>query len=133
MKRVQPRAQGRAYRILKRTSHITIIVQEVEPKPRKPKKPTGSRAQAARAAKQAPTPRTRTAPAETEEAAPIVTLPVAEQEVTQSPKATEETTKTAHVSQETSVVGQEPQVANVDDKTDEIGAPIENGTDAERA
>lgn len=34
LKRVQPRAQGRAYRILKRTCHITIIVEEVEPKPR---------------------------------------------------------------------------------------------------
>lgn len=33
MKRVQPRAQGRAYRILKRTSHITVIVAEAEPKP----------------------------------------------------------------------------------------------------
>ncbi len=30
MKRVQPRAQGRAYRILKRSSHITIIVAEGE-------------------------------------------------------------------------------------------------------
>ena len=33
LKRVQPRAQGRAYRILKRTSHITVIVEE-EPRPR---------------------------------------------------------------------------------------------------
>src|SRR4051794_29358186 len=47
IKRVQPGAQGRAYPILKRPSHITIIVQEVEPRPRKPKKPTASRAQAA--------------------------------------------------------------------------------------
>ena len=30
MKRVQPRAQGRAYRINKRTSHITITVKELE-------------------------------------------------------------------------------------------------------
>lgn len=30
MKRVMPRAQGRAYRILKRTSHITIVVKEQE-------------------------------------------------------------------------------------------------------
>src|SRR4028119_277871 len=30
MKRVQPRAQGRAYRILKRSSHITIVVAEGE-------------------------------------------------------------------------------------------------------
>lgn len=28
MKRVQPRAQGRAFKILKRTSHITLVVKE---------------------------------------------------------------------------------------------------------
>ena len=33
MKRVQPRAQGRAYRILKRTSHITVVVEETTPPP----------------------------------------------------------------------------------------------------
>jgi large subunit ribosomal protein L22 len=33
MKRMQPRAQGRAYRILKRTSHITVIVEEGEAPP----------------------------------------------------------------------------------------------------
>ncbi len=49
MKRVQPRAQGRAYAILKRTSHITIIVEDV-PRVRKPRK-TGTRAAAARAAR----------------------------------------------------------------------------------
>ncbi len=53
MKRVQPRAQGRAYAILKRTSHITVVVEEVEPKPRKPRKPVGGRAEAARAARRA--------------------------------------------------------------------------------
>ena len=30
MKRIKPRAQGRAYRINKRTSHITITVKEME-------------------------------------------------------------------------------------------------------
>lgn len=28
MKRIQPRAQGRAYRILKRSSHITVVLDE---------------------------------------------------------------------------------------------------------
>ena len=28
MKRIQPRAQGRAYRILKRTSHVTVVLDE---------------------------------------------------------------------------------------------------------
>lgn len=30
MKRVMPRARGRAFRILKRTSHITLVVKEKE-------------------------------------------------------------------------------------------------------
>jgi large subunit ribosomal protein L22 len=35
MKRVRARAQGRAYRILKRTSHITVVVAEGEAAPEK--------------------------------------------------------------------------------------------------
>lgn len=30
MKRIRPRAQGRAYRVLKRTSHITMVLREKE-------------------------------------------------------------------------------------------------------
>lgn len=59
MKRVQPRAQGRAYRILKRTSHITIIVEAVEPKPKKAKKPAVAKSRVS------PKTRVSTAPAET--------------------------------------------------------------------
>lgn len=30
MKRMRPRAQGRAFRILKRTSHVTMVLKEME-------------------------------------------------------------------------------------------------------
>ena len=30
LKRIMPRAQGRAYRILKRTSHMTVVLKEKE-------------------------------------------------------------------------------------------------------
>ncbi|WP_311376955.1 50S ribosomal protein L22 [Actinobaculum massiliense] len=35
MKRIQPRAQGRANRIMKRTSHITVVVSDDKPKAKK--------------------------------------------------------------------------------------------------
>lgn len=34
-KRIQPRAMGRAYRILKRSAHLTVAVQAAEPRPLK--------------------------------------------------------------------------------------------------
>ena len=34
-KRIRPRAQGRVYRILRRTSHLTLYVQEGEPQPQR--------------------------------------------------------------------------------------------------
>lgn len=36
IKRIQPRAMGRAYRIVKKTSHITVVVEEFEGTGRKP-------------------------------------------------------------------------------------------------
>ena len=30
LKRIRPRAQGRAFRVLKRTSHITLVLKEQE-------------------------------------------------------------------------------------------------------
>src|SRR2546430_74775 len=86
IKRLQPRAQGRAYRILKRMCHISVIVEEVAPKPRKIAKPkaAGRRAQpasakpAAKPAAKKPVEETKAAVAEPEITAPVVeeTTPV---------------------------------------------------------
>lgn len=35
LKRIQPRAMGRAYRILKRTSHISVVLEETEKQPKR--------------------------------------------------------------------------------------------------
>jgi large subunit ribosomal protein L22 len=119
MKRVQPRAQGRAYRILKRMSHISVIVQEVEPKPRKPRKTTRGRAAAARAVRQqtvAPAPvAVETTAVEPEETTPVtVSAPEPAEEI--STPVTVETVET-HTG--------EPESANTQDTTDEIGAPTD--------
>jgi large subunit ribosomal protein L22 len=43
IKRLQPRAQGRAYRILKRMCHISVILEETAPKPRPVRRQTDTR------------------------------------------------------------------------------------------
>ena len=150
MKRVQPRAQGRAYRILKRMCHIMIIVEEVEPKPVKPRKPkaaTPSRASAARAARipvgsptvtvTSPVPAEATEPENTaaadetrapeeETAAPAPSATIADTNLNEASPATE-----APTAAET--VPQGEQAADTTDKTDEIGAPIVSETDAPKA
>ncbi|NLI00931.1 MAG: 50S ribosomal protein L22 [Chthonomonadales bacterium] len=82
LKRVQPRAQGRAYRILKRMCHISVIVEEAEPKPRRERRQAASRrARAAGrtgAAAAAPTTgraKPQTTPPEPPETEPEVTAP----------------------------------------------------------
>ncbi|HVF19127.1 MAG TPA: 50S ribosomal protein L22 [Mycobacteriales bacterium] len=43
MKRFRPRAQGRAFRIRKRTCHITVVVESREPAPARTGKKEGAR------------------------------------------------------------------------------------------
>ena len=153
MKRVQPRAQGRAYRILKRMCHIMVIVEEVEPKPVKPRKPktTPSRAAAARAARQpvgeptvvvtSPVPMESgveeaeptntavinvTAPEEAT-SAPAPSATIADTNMTAASAAAEAAAEAPPAATtetaETAPLGE--QVADTADTTDEIGAPIE--------
>src|SRR5258707_14949187 len=54
-KRIRPRAQGRAFRIRRRTSHITVIVESRPPKDqRAPKSTRARRAEGSKAAAKAP-------------------------------------------------------------------------------
>lgn len=54
IKRLQPRAQGRGYRILKRMCHISVIVEEVAPKPRPVRRPATRRPAAGRPGAEVP-------------------------------------------------------------------------------
>ncbi len=136
MKRMQPRAQGRAYAILKRMSHITVIVEDGGPRVRKPRKvTTGKRAAAARSARVAASTSAATAPAvEVEE---VTTTPTADVVEATTPIVTETAQDTAPaVEATTDDTAQEatttaPEAAS-NDQTDEIGAPVDTTTsDAE--
>ena len=85
MKRVKPRAQGRAYRILKRTSHITVIVAEGEAPPRKTGRKTEKKPPL-RAALPVPA---EAAKAEEEPKAEEATAPAATTETTETAEAGE--------------------------------------------
>jgi len=65
LKRIRPRAQGRAYRILKRTSHITAILLETPPAVRKKLAPAKPKAKK-------PAPPARAPKAQTKVAEPVV-------------------------------------------------------------
>jgi large subunit ribosomal protein L22 len=87
MKRIRPRAQGRAYRIRKRSSHITVIVSDgvpVVPVLKTPAKPVAKAAPKAAPAAEAPA---KKAPA-AKKAAADKSAPVAEKSAPAAKKAT---------------------------------------------
>jgi len=53
-KRIRPRAQGRAFRIRRRTSHITVVVESRPVKDQRSQSARARRAQASKAAAKAP-------------------------------------------------------------------------------
>lgn len=69
LKRVRPRAQGRAYRILKRTSHLTVILTDAPPPVSRPHRavPAKPKAVQAPAAPKAETVKAQTAPEQAKE------------------------------------------------------------------
>lgn len=73
LKRIQPRAQGRAFRILKRTSHTTVVLKELgaedAPAAEKPEKKEPKKGGKAKKAEKAETKPAEAAEAKAEEAA----------------------------------------------------------------
>lgn len=86
LKRVRARAQGRAYRILKRTSHLTVILSEMPAPLRRtaavPPKPKAAKAPAKAKASEAPAPSAAAAKAEPEpeEATPVTASNASEED-----------------------------------------------------
>lgn len=129
MKRVQPRAQGRAYRIVKRMCHITVIVEETTPRPRPVKKPTGRRARQQAASQ----PTTVAAVATPTSAAPVLADPMVE--IVESAPHAEPEVETAAIDttpvDTVEAASMEVETAPTADSADD--APIETAAVAETA
>jgi len=131
IKRLQPRAQGRAYRIVKRMCHISVIVEEVAPKPRPVRAQNASRrAKTTAAARPAAT---------TSAPAPEATAPAVEPEVTTAVEPVVEVTtpveNTSPVEVVETIAAEDIAAtpAASDDATDEIGAPVTTEADVDAA
>ena len=128
IKRLQPRAQGRAYRIVKRMCHITVVLEEVEPKPR-PTRPQAASRRARTTAAAAPARPAAVAKPQPEAADAV------EHELTSAPTeathaANTASVATAAVEDSGSVIEASPETpAATDDATDEIGAPVTTEAD----
>ncbi|HWT50171.1 MAG TPA: 50S ribosomal protein L22 [Mycobacterium sp.] len=107
-KRIRPRAQGRAFRIRRRTSHITVVVESRPAKDQRSAKSTRARrAEASKAAATAPAKKAPATKAPAEKA-PAETAAANKASAKQAPaksaeaKATSETTGTSKATSETS-------------------------------
>jgi large subunit ribosomal protein L22 len=149
IKRLQPRAQGRAYRILKRMCHITVVVEEVaaKPRPTRPQRASRRSQQAAAArpatvtepAAKATTKKAATAPAEPEvTAAPVEGTAAVEQTVpaeatapadTAAPEEETDSAETTSPVLADAPAPVEDASVSADDAKDEIGAPMTTEAD----
>ena len=90
LKRMQPRARGSAFRIVKRTSHITVVLDikektsEVKAKAKRPQKASATKAKASAAKTKAPTAKAK----------PVVKAASSAKPAAAKPKATEVKPKT---------------------------------------
>lgn len=136
MKRIQPRAQGRAYRILKRSSHVTVIVEEAAPQIKRKIARTVTKADMrakrgrTKAAKEAPAAEVTAAVAP--QAEPLAEQPVGEQTVPAqvAEEVTSEVEQVAEVAGEAvgaeEAQGQEPEAEQVAEAEAEASEPEDN-------
>lgn len=126
IKRLQPRAQGRAYRIVKRMCHISVVVEEVAPKPRPQRAQRASR-RAQQAGRAAAVAGPATEAAETKPKRAPKTAPAAEAApvAVSSPVPVTAPEKQVPTSENVQPVAQQT------DHTDEIGAPVTTPADVQ--
>jgi large subunit ribosomal protein L22 len=99
-KRIRPRAQGRAFRIRRRTSHITVVLESRPVSDERSAKST--RARRAEASKAAATAPAKTAPAKTAGSGPKATKAPAKKAAAKSAEAKAETAEASKPTSETS-------------------------------